>query len=108
MLLYRNKMIEQHRLTLRELYTSLETRGKNPLKDLQAALDEAVMKAYGFSPEKDILEQLLQLNLEVANLEAKEKEVTPPGLPSCIKNKEQFVTEDCVRLRTEGERLFTK
>lgn len=98
---YRNKMIEQHRLTLRELYTSLETPGKNPLKDLHAALDEAVMQAYGFSTAKDILTQLLQLNLEVAALEAKEKEVTPPGLPSWIKNREQFVTEDCVRLRVE-------
>ncbi|MBA3647411.1 MAG: class I SAM-dependent DNA methyltransferase [Chitinophagales bacterium] len=106
---YRNKMIEQYRLTLRELYTSLETPGKNPLKNLHAALDEAVMNAYGFSSEKDILEQLLELNLEVAALETKGKEVTSPGLPVWIKNKEQFVTEDCVRLRIdEGEGLFKK
>ena len=102
-------MIEQHQLTLRDLYTSLEIPGKNPLKDLHAALDEAVMQAYGFSSEKDILEQLLQLNLEVASLEAKEKEVTPPGLASWIKNKEKFVTEDCVRFRGDEEvGLFKK
>ena len=115
---YRNKKIDQGH-TLRDLYTTLETPGKNPLKDLHAALDEAVMNAYGFSKDKDILEQLLQLNLQVAERERLSAgalppsggvgggPVTPPGLPSYIKNKEKFVTEDCVRLRVDvKEGLF--
>ena len=40
--------------------------GANPLKDAHAALDAAVLAAYGFSAKKDLLAQLLALNLEVA------------------------------------------
>ena len=35
---------------LRALYRTLELPGANPLKDAHAALDAAVMEAYGFSP----------------------------------------------------------
>ena len=45
---------------------TLELPGHNPLKDAHAALDAAVLAAYGFSAKKDLLGQLLALNLEVA------------------------------------------
>ena len=36
------------------------------LQDARAALDAAVMAAYGFDPKMDLLAQLLSLNLDVA------------------------------------------
>jgi molybdate transport system regulatory protein len=51
---------------LRALYRTLELPGANPLKDAHAALDAAVLAAYGFSAKKDLLAQLLELNLAVA------------------------------------------
>ena len=41
---------------LRALYRTLELPGKNPLKDAHAALDAAVLDAYGLSPKKDLLQ----------------------------------------------------
>jgi hypothetical protein len=37
---------------LRALYRTLELPGANPLKDAHAALDAAVLAAYGFNPKK--------------------------------------------------------
>ena len=51
---------------LRALYRTLELPGANPLKDAHAALDTAVLAAYGFSAKKDLLAQLLALNQDVA------------------------------------------
>jgi len=45
----RAAMAKNAKLTLRELYRSLELPGENPLKDLHAVLDAAVMDAYGFN-----------------------------------------------------------
>jgi hypothetical protein len=44
----------------------LKCPGANPLKDAHAALDTAVLTAYGFSAKKDLLAQLPALNQEVA------------------------------------------
>src|SRR5262245_34887758 len=66
---------------LRAVYRTLELPGKNPLKDAHAALDAAVLAAYGFSPKEDHLAQLLALNLEVAGREESGEPVTAPGLP---------------------------
>jgi SAM-dependent methyltransferase len=54
---------------LRALYRTLELPGKNPLKDAHAALDAAVLAAYGFDAKKDLLSQLLDLNRAVATRE---------------------------------------
>ena len=51
---------------LRAVYRTLEVPGRHPLKDAHAALDAAVLAAYGFDPKKDLLAQLLELNLTVA------------------------------------------
>jgi hypothetical protein len=51
---------------LRAVYRTLELPGKHPLKDAHAALDAAVLDAYGFSARKDLLAQLLNLNRFVA------------------------------------------
>ena len=66
---------------LRTLYRTLDLPGKNPLKVAHDALDKAVLAAYGFSASKDLLQQLLDLNLTVAAKIKADKEVNGPGVP---------------------------
>ena len=82
---------------LRGLYRTLELPGANPLKDAHAALDTAVLAAYGFSPNRDLLAQLLALNQQVAaNLETGTP-VTAPGVPKNYPDAKKLVTEDCIQ-----------
>ena len=82
---------------LRAVYRTLELPGANPLKDAHAALDAAVLAAYGFSPKTDLLAQLLELNLAVAKRIENAEEVTAPGVPPSYPNPVELVTEDCIR-----------
>jgi hypothetical protein len=82
---------------LRAVYRTLELPGKNPLKDAHAALDAAVLAAYGFSAEKDLLAQLLALNLDVAARLDADQPVTAPGGPPCYPEPTRLVTDDCLR-----------
>jgi hypothetical protein len=75
----------------------LEMPGENPLKDAHAALDEAVLEAYGFSSKKDLLGQLLDLNLDVAQSIQRGESVTAPGVPPDFPNPDDLVTDDCIR-----------
>jgi hypothetical protein len=82
---------------LRALYRTLELPGANPLKDAHAALDAAVVAAYGFSAKKDLLAQLLALNLDVAARIEKGEPVTAPGVPANYPDTSKLLTEDCVK-----------
>jgi hypothetical protein len=82
---------------LRALYRTLELPGANPLKDAHAALDAAVLAAYGFSAKKDLLAQLLALNQEVAAKIEKGEIVMPPGVPEIYPDAKRLVTEDCIQ-----------
>ncbi len=82
---------------LRAVYRTLELPGKHPLKDAHAALDAAVLAAYGFSPKTDLLKQLLDLNHAVAAAEKAEQIVTAPGIPNSYRNTVSLVTQDCIR-----------
>lgn len=82
---------------LRALYRTLELPGKNPLKDAHAALDAAVLDAYGFNPKGDLLAQLLDLNLAVAGRIDAHKAVTAPGVPPSYGDATALVTDDCIR-----------
>jgi SAM-dependent methyltransferase len=82
---------------LRALYRTLELPGANPLKDAHAALDAAVLAAYGFSAKKDLLAQLLALNLEVGAKIEKGDPVTAPGVPENYTDAKRLVTEDCIK-----------
>lgn len=93
----RTAALKQYNMSLRELYRQLELPGSNPIKDLHTSLDKAVMEAYGFTDKEDILSQLLALNLEVAEKETRKEKVQPPGLPDFIKDKNEYVSDDCVR-----------
>jgi len=82
---------------LRALYRTLELPSANPLKGAHAALDTAVLTAYGFSAKKDLLAQLLALNQEVATKIEKNEPVTAPGVPKNYRDAKELVTEDCIR-----------
>ena len=81
---------------LRALYRTLELPGKNPLKDAHAALDAAVLAAYGFSAKADLLAQLLALNREVARRLSDHQPVTAPGIPATHSRPETLLSGDCL------------
>jgi SAM-dependent methyltransferase len=87
---------------LRALYRTLELPGANPLKDTHAALDTAVLTAYGFNAKKDLLSQLLALNQEVATKIEKGEPVTAPGVPKNYPDAKKLVTEDCIQPSAKG------
>jgi hypothetical protein len=89
--------LETHKGGLRALYRSLELPGASPLKDAHAALDEAVLAAFGFSGRKDLLAQLLALNLDVAARIERGELVTAPGAPSNFPDHASLITTDCIR-----------
>ncbi len=97
----RTKAMKEHVMSLRDLYRLLEQPGKNHIRDLHEALDKAVMEAYGFNEDEDLLAQLLALNLQVAQNEKEGKPVQPPGLPEFVKNKEEYISNDCVKFEWE-------
>ena len=83
---------------LRAVYRTLELPGKNPLKDAHAALDKAVLDAYGFSKRKDLLQQLLDLNRTIAARETDGEPVAAPGiLASYTGDRDALITDDCIR-----------
>lgn len=61
------------------------------------ALDAAVLAACGFSGKKDLLAQLLALNLEVDARLARGETVTAPGVPPGHPDPARLVTDDCIR-----------
>ncbi|MFT3786669.1 MAG: N-6 DNA methylase [Tepidisphaeraceae bacterium] len=82
---------------LRAVYRLLELPGKHPLREAHAALDAAVLDAYGFSAKKDLLKQLLDLNHQVSKREKAGESVTAPGVPQSYGDTAKLVTDDCVR-----------
>ena len=93
----RAEMLRNLKGGLRALYRTLELPGANPLKDAHAALDTAVLAAYGFSAKKDMLAQLLALNLAVAAKIEKGEAVTPPGVPKNYPDVKKLVTADSIQ-----------
>ena len=57
----------------------------------------AVLTVYGFSAKKDLLAQLLELNLAVAQRLEKAEPVTPPGIPANFPTPDTLISEDCIR-----------
>lgn len=81
---------------LRALYRTLEQPGKHPLKEAHAALDKAVLKAYGFSSNDELLAQLLDLNATVAERIQDEESVVAPGPPPQHSSPKDLISDDCV------------
>ena len=93
----RRKLKNDHDLSFRELYRSLELPGVSLLKAAQNALDDAVRVAYGTNKSVDPLAFLLELNLALAADEAAGKAIQGPGLPSVVNDRNPFVTKDCIK-----------
>jgi hypothetical protein len=51
----------------------------------------------GDTAKKDLLAQLLELNLAVAQRLDKAEPVTPPGIPAAYPNPETLISGDCIR-----------
>ena len=94
----RQELITEHKLSLRELYRTLELPGQNPLRKAQEQLDKAVRQAYGMEAKEDVLKFLLELNFAVADREINNLPVVAPGLPPCVTNPSEFITDDCVKM----------
>jgi SAM-dependent methyltransferase len=92
----RAEMLPKMKGGLRALYRTLELPGANPLKDAHAALDTAVLAAYGFNGKSDLLAQLLAFNREVATKIAANDPVTAPGIPATYTTPESLITSDCI------------
>lgn len=93
----RTQMLRDNKMSLRDLYRTLEKPGKNKLRDLHDALDRAVADAYGFAPGTDLLTNLLTLNHETAERERTGLPVQAPGLPAVVTDPAPYITDDCVR-----------
>jgi len=96
---YRRREMEKSEsgLTLRDMYRTLDLPGTNPLRDLHKTLDQAVLAAYGFDPDRDILEQLLALNFEVAARIKAGELVTAPGIPPDYPEPCELVSDGCIQ-----------
>jgi hypothetical protein len=94
----RNALRTKHKISLRDLYRTLDLPGQHPLKDAQSALDAAVRAAYGMSATIDPLEFLLNLNLALAADEHAGGSIQGPGLPAYVLDRKGFVTPDCVSI----------
>ncbi len=66
---------------------------------MKAAHDEKSVPAYGFSAKKDLLAQLLALNLEVAANIGRGSPVTATGVPRNYPDAKNLVTADCIKAR---------
>ena len=83
--------------SLRQLYQAADVDGPHPLKDAQAALDAAVVEAYGIPADQDPLEFLLELNQLLAEDEASGKKIQGPGLPDHLDPKDpRWYSTDCI------------
>jgi hypothetical protein len=89
-------LLKKHKMSLRDLYRSMELPGAHPLKDAHSKLDAAVREAYGMTPKQHVLAFLLALNAKVAAAEAAGEEVQAPGLPKVVAAKKTFVTADAL------------
>ena len=80
---------------LRALYRLLESTGRHALKSAHEQLDAAVLDAYGFRSQTPLLEQLLQLNLLLAQAERSGSPTTSPGIPSTFGDPSELISADC-------------
>lgn len=93
----RDRLTKEFKLSLRELYRSLERPGDHLLKEAHAALDQAVRDAYGMGKRDTVLEFVFELNRTVFERESSMQPVVGPGLPpSAAKNAAEFITSDCI------------
>jgi hypothetical protein len=94
-LAYRQTVQEKSQtgISLRQIYKSLEMPGKNELRELHAQLDKAVIAAYGFDPNGDMLAQLLSLNERIFHKEKAGESVLAPGIPPYYPEPQELISD---------------
>ncbi|MGD1936834.1 MAG: DNA methyltransferase [Cyanophyceae cyanobacterium] len=75
---YRSEQMEQKQWGITKLYNAYFDEPASQLYKLHKKLDKLVLDAYGFDPKGDRLEQLLELNLELAAKEKRGESVVGP------------------------------
>jgi hypothetical protein len=79
---YRNAWMVEQQKGITEMYNRYFDEPASKLRKLHDALDALVLKAYGWSAKDDVLANLLDLNLELAELEAEGQAVVGPWDPN--------------------------
>ncbi len=93
----RDTLMKENSWSLRALYQAAEIPGPHPLKDAQAALDEAVQRAYGMPADQEATAFLLELNQLVAEDEAEGRKVQGPGVPKGLDARDpRWTSDDCI------------
>jgi SAM-dependent methyltransferase len=72
---YRSDIMEKKQWGITKLYNAFFDEPASQLYKLHKELDKLVMQAYGFQPDDDILEKLLELNQQLAAKEANGEQV---------------------------------
>jgi len=78
---YRTQQMEKKQWGITQLYNKFFDEPSSQLYKLHAKLNQLVMQAYEFSPDDDILEKLLALNLELAQREKQGEPIVGPWSP---------------------------
>jgi SAM-dependent methyltransferase len=79
---YRDSWMTEKQKGITEMYNRYFDEPASKLRKLHDALDALVLKAYGWSAKDDVLANLLDLNLELAELEAEGQAIVGPWDPS--------------------------
>lgn len=79
---YRNQVMVAKNWGITDLYNAYFHEPASQLAKLHLALDALVLKAYGWKANEDILSNLLDLNLELAEREAAGEKVVGPEAPA--------------------------
>ncbi|WP_254954982.1 MULTISPECIES: DNA methyltransferase [unclassified Cyanobium] len=79
---YRNEVMVARNWGITDLYNAYFHEPASQLAKLHQALDALVLKAYGWKASEDILSNLLDLNLELAEREAAGEKVVGPEAPA--------------------------
>lgn len=79
---YRNAWMVENQKGITELYNRYFDEPASKLRKLHDALDSLVLKAYGWGAKDDVLANLLDLNLELAELEAEGLSIVGPWDPN--------------------------
>jgi len=78
---YRTEQMEKKQWGITQLYNKFFDEPSSQLYKLHTKLNQLVMQAYEFSPDDDILEKLLALNLELAQKEKRGEPVVGSWAP---------------------------
>ncbi|MDM5180807.1 N-6 DNA methylase [Massilia sp. DJPM01] len=90
----RNNALKAVEGGLRNLYSTFDLPGENPLRTAHLELDRLVKKAYGFSEKDDLKEKLFMLNQQIDEENRDGAISNGPGLPKQFSDDPFFISED--------------